>query len=112
MSRCTIEQGVISTCVSPEPRLREDLEALRGQIRHRDDVDLIVDLGRVDIIRSPAIGSLVLLHKTLHERGHRLILCNVRMATQCILHVTGLHRLFESAADQIDALARLRQSRG
>ena len=109
MSLCTIESGVVYADVSPEPRLRVDLESLRRQVRDRDAVDAIVSFSRVDIIQSPSIGSLVLLHKALHECGHRLILCDVGMATHCILYVAGLHRLFDVADDKVAALALLRR---
>lgn len=109
MSLCVVESGVVYADVSPEPRLRVDLESLRRQVRDKDAVDAIVSLSRVGIIQSPSIGSLVLLHKALHERGQRLILCNMGMATHCILYVAGLHRLFDVADDKVAAMALLRR---
>ncbi len=109
MSLCMVGPGVVYADVSPEPRLRVDLESLRRQVRRKDSVDAIVSLSRVDIIQSPSIGSLVLLRKALHERGQRLILCDVGMTTHCILYVAGLHRLFDVADDKVGAMALLRQ---
>ena len=109
MGLCTIESGVVYADVSPEPRLRGDLESLRQRVRGGNAVDAIVSFSRVDIIQSPSIGSLILLRKALHERGQRLILCNVGMATHCILYVAGLHQLFDVAGDKVAALALLRR---
>jgi anti-anti-sigma regulatory factor len=104
-----VEPGVVYADVSPEPRLRGDLESLRRQVRGKDAIDAIVSFSRVDVVQSPSIGSLILLRKALHERGQRLILCNVGMATHCILYVAGLHQLFEVAEDKVAALALLRR---
>jgi hypothetical protein len=50
---------------------------------------------------------LMRLRQQLWGCGHRLVLCNIGAATQGILSITGLDRVFEIASDTRAALVTL-----
>lgn len=105
-----LESDILFTSLPAEPQLGPELALLRCNVLGTQDKHLVLDLSRVEIITSPSIGGLLLLRRALSERGRRLILCNVHLATRCILRVVGLDCLFEVAADRFGALSALRES--
>ncbi len=105
-----LESDILFASLPAEPQLGPELALLRSNSLGAQDKHLILDLSRVEIITSPSIGGLLLLRRTLSERGRRLILCNVHLATRCILRVVGLDRLFEVTPDRFGALEALRES--
>ena len=105
-----LESDILFTSLPAEPQLGPELALLRCNVLGTQDKHLVLDLSRVEIITSPSIGGLLLLRRALSERGRRLILCNVHLATRCILRVVGLDCLFEVTADRFGALSALRES--
>lgn len=105
-----LESDILFASLPAEPQLGPELALLRSKILGLQDKHLVLDLSRVEIIASPSIGGLLLLRRALSERGHRLILCNVHLATRCILRVVGLDCLFEVTTDRFSALEALRVS--
>ena len=95
-----------------EPQLRSELALLRNRIADANDVSLILDLSRVEIISSPSLGIVLALHRLLSQRGRDLILCRTRLATKCIFRIAGLEGVFDFADDKFAALTALGQSPG
>ena len=93
-----------------EPQLRSELALLRNKIADADDVSLILDLSRVEIISSPSLGIALNLQRLLAQRGRNLILCKTSLATKCIFRMAGLESIFEFADDKFAALTALGQS--
>ncbi len=105
-----LELDVLLASLPAEPQLGPELALLRRNVLAAQGQHLIVDLSRVEIIVSPSIGGLLLLRRAQAQQGRRLILCNVRLATRCIVRVVGLDSLFEVVADRRAALQALRRS--
>lgn len=112
MNAWPIEPDVLCASLPAEPRVQPELALLRKHLSEREPSHLIVDLSRVEIISSPGIGALLLLRQMQAERGSRLLLCNVALATKCILRVVGLESVFDYAEDKMEALRALRHSTG
>jgi anti-anti-sigma factor len=112
MNAWSIEPDVLCASLAAEPRVQPELALLRKHLSEREPSHLIVDLSRVEILSSPGIGALLLLRQMQVERGSRLLLCNVALATKCILRVVGLDSVFDYAEDRTEALRALRQSTG
>jgi anti-anti-sigma factor len=90
-----------------EPQLESELALLRNRIGEAGDVDLVLDLSRVETIYSPGLGILLSLHRLLSRSGRRLILCRARLATKCIFRIAGLDVIFDFAEDKTEALSIL-----
>lgn len=100
-------------CVSlpSEPQLYSELALLEDKIARVDNVSLVLDLSRVEIISSPSLGRLLCLHQLVSRGGNRLILCQMQLATKCILRISGLETTFEFAQSKAEALGVLRRTR-
>jgi anti-anti-sigma factor len=112
MNRRKLQPNVLFVLLPGEPQLRPELVSLRKKISAGKGAHVVLELSRVEIITSPSIGNLLLLQKLVEETGHKLILCNVRLATKCILRVAGLQPFFELAEDKFEALDILGQTQG
>lgn len=95
-----------------EPQLDAELALLRHQMDGASDVSLVLDLSRVEIINSPNLGALLILHRLLSRRGRRLILCKTRLTTKCIFRIAGLDAVFDFAEDKTEALSMLGRPAG
>jgi anti-anti-sigma factor len=89
--------------------LTQELAQLRENLAQEAGTHLVLDLGCVEIITSPCLGSLLALQHVLSQCGRRLILCNARLATRCIFRVAGLDSVFEFQNNRLDALKALRR---
>jgi len=94
-----------------EPRMRGEIKTVIDIVRDRGDCDLVMDFTNVDIMTSASISSLLRLRKLLADCGHRLIFCNLPVATRSIFTVVGLDEIFEFADDQYAAFAALQPSK-
>jgi anti-anti-sigma regulatory factor len=106
-----LEPDVLLVFLRPEPQLHAELTQLRQVVAQARSDHLILDFSRVEIITSASIGSLLLLKQTLSQQERRLILCNARLATRCILRVVGLDGFFGHVSNKSDALKALHRSR-
>jgi anti-anti-sigma factor len=104
------DEGVWCVLLPAEPQLRSELALLHDRISETNDVDLVLDLSRVEILSSPSLGTLLGLHRLLLDKGRRLILCQLRLVTRGILRVAGLGSVFNLAETKTEALRALEQS--
>jgi anti-anti-sigma regulatory factor len=102
-----LEPNVLFALLPSEPLLQPELRLLGMQLTEREAAHLILDMSRVEIVTSPSIGGLLLLRQLQSDRGMRLVLCNVRLATKCILRVVGLDTIFTCVRDRPEALKTL-----
>jgi anti-anti-sigma regulatory factor len=88
-----------------EPQIADKLKAINEIVSSKPDFDVIIDFSKVEILTSSSIGNLIILRNFLHERGRRLILCNMASVTKCIFAVAGLKDIFVFVDDKSAALA-------
>lgn len=77
------------------PRLHETLHEVIAESPR----SLLVDMANVTFIDSTGLGTLVVAHRHLEERGGRLRLVSVPPAVAQVLEVTGLTNRFEVYPD-------------
>ena len=100
-------ENIVLVDLPQEPQICEELKAVTGIARDRGDCDVVIDFSSVDIVTSSSLSALLRLHKLLTDCGHRLVFCNVAVATKSIFTVTGIDELFEFVDDKFTALAGL-----
>ncbi len=105
-----LSDEVILVVLAKEPQLRHELEAINETISDDGDCDVVVDFAGVEILTSSSISNLVILRNLLRERGRKLVLCNVALATRGLFHVVGLEGFFDYADDKFAALASLQHA--
>jgi anti-anti-sigma factor len=93
-----------------EPQIADELKAVNEIASNKPDLDVIIDFSKVEIVTSSSIGNLIILRNLLHERGRRLMLCNVAPMTKCIFVVAGLKDIFEFVDDKSTALAAVQHA--
>ncbi|MGA2070432.1 MAG: STAS domain-containing protein [Sedimentisphaerales bacterium] len=101
---------IILVDLTREPRMRGELKTLIEIVRDRGDCDVVVDFSNIDIMTSTSISGLLRLRKLLTDCGHRLIFCNVLVATRSVFSVVGLDEVFEFADDKFASLATLQSA--
>jgi len=104
-----LESDVLCAFLPPEPQAQPELRLLWRHLCEREPLHLVIDMSRVEIITSPSIGTLLLLRRLQSDRGVRLLLCQPRLATKCILRVVGLDTVFDYTQDKFDAVKALRR---
>ncbi len=109
MNTQRLDPNILFVVLPAEPQLRPELALIREDVSRTGGLHLVLDLSRVEVITSPSIGGLLLTQKVLAEQGCRLVLCNLRLATKCILRVAGLDTFFECARDKFGARDILRR---
>jgi len=102
-----LSEDILFVLLPAEPEISKQLKALNEQVSDRCEFDIIIDFSMVEIITSPSISNLIILHNWLEGSGHRLVLCKLGFATRCIFKTVGLDNFFAFAEDKAEALATL-----
>ena len=65
----TQNQGkdVVLVDLTPEPQMRDKIQATTKNIRDRGDSDVVMDFSNVDIVTSARLEDLIKLHKLLAD---------------------------------------------
>lgn len=100
-------ENVILVDLPAEPQMGDELKNVTEMVRDKGDCDLVIDFSSVDIVTSSSLSKFLKLRKLLADCGHRLIFCNVAIATKGIFTVTGIDGIFEFVDDKFVALASL-----
>ena len=99
-----LSEEVFQVSLSTEPQLGGELRTLNSTVRSGDDRDAVIDFACVEMLTSESICDLMILNKTLHEVGRRLVMYNVPAVIMGIFERTGLDQIFEFAESRITAL--------
>ncbi len=100
-------EDIILVDLPAEPQLGDEVGTVTEIVRDRGDCDVVMDFSCVDIVTSSCLSKFLKLRKLLADCGHRLVFCNVAVATKGIFIVTGIDGIFEFADDKFVALASL-----
>jgi len=100
-------EDIILVDLPAEPQLGDEVKTVTEIVRDRGDCDVVMDFSCVDIVTSSSLSKFLKLRKLLGDCGHRLVFCNVAIATKGIFIVTGIDGIFEFADDKFVALASL-----
>ena len=103
-------ENIVLVDLPQEPEMGDELKAVTEIIRDRGDCDMVVDFSSIDIVTSSSLSKLLKLRKLVGDCGHRLVLCNVAIATKGIFSVTGLDGVFEFSDDKSAALASIKHA--
>lgn len=106
-----LSDDILLVVLSREPQLRNQLAELNETFGKTSPCNVIIDLCLVEIITSSSISNLMILHNLLSERGRKLVLCNVALATKGVFTTVGLENLFHFAADRASAAALIESAK-
>jgi anti-sigma B factor antagonist len=83
-------------------------DALYEVVQNRPDLNLAVDLQKVDYLSSSGVAILVGLKRRVDTRKGKVVFYNVQPVVRDLLAVMKLDRFFSIADDESQALASLR----
>ena len=102
------EDVLLVNLPAEEPQIANELKRTNELVTGKDGCNnVVVDFSGVEIITSSSISNLIILHKFLNERGHKLVLCNVAFVTKCIFTVAGLDKIFDFVEDPSAAVTSM-----
>ncbi len=64
---------------------------------------IVVDMGNVEYLSSPAMGKIITLNKKMEALGGKLVLCNIQPKVLKVMRQTGLAEFFDLAVDELAA---------
>ncbi len=93
--------------LSEDENIEQMGQELLMLIDHYQITNLVLSLESVEMMTSTAIGKLITLHRRLHRKDGRLILCHARGNVAEVLHTSRLDSYFTMATDTAGGLALL-----
>jgi len=94
--------------VSPEGRLDAQaaprLDRELAQLCNRGEAKVVLDLSRATYVSSSCLRILLICARKLRRAGGDLKLCGCNVKVADVLHITGLDRILDVAADQAQAV--------
>lgn len=102
-----ISQECLFVVLSQQSTVSKVLKETIDTVEKNGDYHVIIDLSRVMLLLSKHISQLIHLHKTLQDKGKRLILCNVPFQIKCELRVVSLSGVLEFSQDKFSAMDAL-----
>lgn len=91
--------------LSDEENIDEMGQELMSLIDHFQCRQLVLSLEIVEFITSAALSKLITLHRRMHRKEGRLILCDASGTVASVLHTSRLHDYFTMAPNAELALA-------
>jgi anti-sigma B factor antagonist len=98
--------------LSEEENLEQFGQDLLRLIDQFDVKQLLLDLKAVEYMTSAAVGKLITLHRRMHRRAAKLVLCAVTGNVLEVLRTSRLLDYFQIARDHEAALQELKPSGG
>lgn len=74
-----------------------------------DCLNFVLNFAAVEFLSSAMLGKLVVLNRTIRERGGRLVLCEICPNIRTILKYTGLELILEIHDTEAQALTACKQ---
>lgn len=106
--------AVVARFTKPQLSEEENLEQMGQELLSLVDQyncrQLVVSLELVDFITSAALGKLITLHRRIHRKEGRLVLCGAHGTVADVLRTSRLHDYFTLAPDTQQALSLLQAS--
>lgn len=93
--------------LSEDENIEQMGQELLTLIEHFQITNLVLSLEIVEIMTSAALGKLITLHRRLHRKDGRLVLCHATGHVAEVLHTSRLDAYFTMVPDTAGGLALL-----
>ena len=95
-------EGDLTTASSPEAQEEID-EILEG----KDDVNVIINVAKVNFIASTGLRIILVLGKRLGGAGGKLAVCEMNATTKSVFNMSGFTKLFPVYDTEEEAMGQL-----
>ena len=72
---------------------------------------LVLDLGQVSLLTSSAVGKLIVLHRCLHRRNGRLVICGINSVITDVFQTAKLNDYFHLTSTVDQAVDQMMQAK-
>jgi anti-anti-sigma factor len=97
-------------CWRLDPAPVQDLRAhYEAHLNRGGRPEVVVDLSGVGFAGSAALGNFVALHRTVRQKGGRILFCNVEPTVSEVFRASKLESLFDFAADRAAGVRAIRE---
>ncbi|MDZ4687232.1 MAG: STAS domain-containing protein [Planctomycetaceae bacterium] len=96
--------------LSDEENIEQMGQELMSLVEQYQCRQLVLSLELVDFITSAALGKIIMLHRRLHRKDGKLVVCSAHGPVADVLQSSRLNDYFVMAADTQGALALLTAS--
>ncbi len=93
--------------LSEDENIEQMGQELLALIEHYQITNIVLSLEVVEMMTSAALGKLITLHRRLHRKEGRLVLCHAHGNVADVLHTSRLDSYFTMATDTAGGLALL-----
>lgn len=101
---------VMRSQLSEEDNIQQMAQELITLIDHYQCQQLALSLGEVAYMTSAALGKLIMIHRKLHRKAGRLVMCDITAGVADILRTSRLDEYFTIASDTSHAVLMLAAS--
>ena len=107
----TVSEDILLVTLPEQPQNGNEIDLVNKMLSETVDYDVIMDFGKVKMLTSSTLCSLMILERLLRGGGRQFVICNVPSMIKQIFARTGLMSVFELSEDQQVALAEIRSRR-
>ena len=102
---------VVATIVRPELSEEENIEVLDRELTDLVDQynfqQIVINFENVTYLTSAALGKFIFLHRRLHRKEGRMVVCGLNEPVETVVRTARLHEYFEIVPDVSSARMRL-----
>ncbi len=103
--------AVVARFTRPQLSEDENIEQMGQElltlVEHYQVTNLVLSLLVVEMMTSAALGKLIMLHRRLHRKAGRLVLCEAQGNVAEVLRISQLDTYFTMSPDTAGGLALL-----
>ena len=107
----SISRDILLITLSEQPQNGNEIDLVNKMLCDTVDYDVVMDFGKVKMLTSATICSLMILDRLLRGGGRQFVLCNVPSEIQQVFSRTGLMSVFEFSDDQEVAIEEIKSRR-
>ena len=107
----TISNDVLLIALPEHPQNGNEIDLVNKMLSEAVDYDVVMDFGKVKMLTSATICSLMILERLLRGGGRQFVMCNVPSDIKQVFNRTGLLSVFELSDDREMALEEVRSRR-
>jgi anti-anti-sigma factor len=106
-----VPDDILLITLPQQPQNGNEIDLVNKMLGEKVDHDVVMDFGKVEMITSATLCSLMILDRLLRGGGRQFIICNVPSEVRQIFARTGLESVFEFCDDEQVALQEIRSRR-
>ena len=107
----SISNDILLIMLPEHPQNGNEIDLVNKMLSEGVDYDVVMDFGKVQMLTSSTICSLMILERLLRGGGRQFVICNVPSDIKQVFTRTGLMSVFEFSDDREMALEEVRSRR-